>query len=155
MEWVHPLFLTAMSPLGTATPVLVTHSSQSPSAPSGIPNDYRDVLTSLPKGSGGSGRSPQAWWGQRSWLVTDATSPCHPPQTVWSQPLPRILIPTRNIMSSAASLPLPCPPSTVSIPLPLGSLTPCPRIPVTQNVHAPLPSPQTPCATIPGRIFSL
>ncbi|XP_063253332.1 T-cell differentiation antigen CD6 isoform X3 [Prinia subflava] len=38
---------SAMSSLGTPTPVLVTHSSQSPNAPSGISNDYRDI----PKGS--------------------------------------------------------------------------------------------------------
>lgn len=60
-------------------PVLVTHSSQSPNTHSRIPNDYRENPTSLPKGSGGSGRSPQGLWGQRCWLVTDATSPCHPP----------------------------------------------------------------------------
>ncbi|KAF2986366.1 hypothetical protein EK904_009397, partial [Melospiza melodia maxima] len=40
-----------MSSLGTPMPVLVTHSSQSPIAPSGIPNDYRQAPTSLPKGS--------------------------------------------------------------------------------------------------------
>ncbi|XP_066043461.1 T-cell differentiation antigen CD6 isoform X2 [Chamaea fasciata] len=42
---------SAMSSLGTPTPVLVTHSSQSPTAPSGIPNDYREAPTGLPKGS--------------------------------------------------------------------------------------------------------
>ncbi|XP_063014360.1 LOW QUALITY PROTEIN: T-cell differentiation antigen CD6 [Melospiza melodia melodia] len=42
---------SAMSSLGTPMPVLVTHSSQSPMAPSGIPNDYRQAPTSLPKGS--------------------------------------------------------------------------------------------------------
>lgn len=79
MEWVHPFVPTAMSSLGTPIPVLVTHSSQRPNTPSGIPNDYREAPTGFPKGSGGSGRSPQVWWGQMSWLVTDATSPCHPP----------------------------------------------------------------------------
>ncbi|XP_074398256.1 T-cell differentiation antigen CD6 isoform X3 [Zonotrichia albicollis] len=42
---------SAMSSLGTPMPVLVTHSSQSPNAPSGISNDYRQAPTSLPKGS--------------------------------------------------------------------------------------------------------
>ncbi|XP_058276962.1 T-cell differentiation antigen CD6 [Hirundo rustica] len=42
---------SATSSLGTPTPVLVTHSSRSPSAPSGIPNDYREAPTGLPKGS--------------------------------------------------------------------------------------------------------
>ncbi|XP_030917435.1 T-cell differentiation antigen CD6 [Geospiza fortis] len=42
---------SAMSSLGIPMPVLVTHSSQSPNAPSGIPNDYRETPTSLPKGS--------------------------------------------------------------------------------------------------------
>ncbi|KAL9851004.1 T-cell differentiation antigen CD6 isoform 2-T2 [Geothlypis trichas] len=42
---------SAMSTLGIPMPVLVTHSSQSPNAPSGIPNDYRETPTSLPKGS--------------------------------------------------------------------------------------------------------
>ncbi|XP_017694415.1 PREDICTED: T-cell differentiation antigen CD6 [Lepidothrix coronata] len=40
-----------MCSLGITTPVLVTHSSQSPDVPSGIPNDYREIPTSLPKGS--------------------------------------------------------------------------------------------------------
>ncbi|XP_036240685.1 T-cell differentiation antigen CD6 [Molothrus ater] len=44
---------SAMSSLGIPMPVLVTHSSQSPNAPSGIPNDYRETPTSLPKGSDG------------------------------------------------------------------------------------------------------
>ncbi|KAJ7424944.1 CD6 molecule [Willisornis vidua] len=42
---------SAMSSLGITTPVLVTHSSQIPSVPSGIPNDYRKIPNSLPKGS--------------------------------------------------------------------------------------------------------
>uniref|UniRef100_A0A8D2QMZ0 CD6 molecule n=1 Tax=Zosterops lateralis melanops TaxID=1220523 RepID=A0A8D2QMZ0_ZOSLA len=51
MEWVHPFVPTAMSSLGTPMPVLVTHSSQRPNAPSGIPNDYREAPTGFPKGS--------------------------------------------------------------------------------------------------------
>ncbi|XP_027595471.1 T-cell differentiation antigen CD6 [Pipra filicauda] len=42
---------STMCSLGITTPVLVTHSSQSPDVPSGIPNDYREIPTSLPKGS--------------------------------------------------------------------------------------------------------
>ncbi|TRZ12238.1 hypothetical protein HGM15179_014865 [Zosterops borbonicus] len=42
---------SAMSSLGTPMPVLVTHSSQRPNAPSGIPNDYREAPTGFPKGS--------------------------------------------------------------------------------------------------------
>ncbi|XP_059704543.1 T-cell differentiation antigen CD6 isoform X1 [Haemorhous mexicanus] len=40
-----------MSSLGIPMTVRVTHSSQSPDTPSGIPNDYRKAPTSLPKGS--------------------------------------------------------------------------------------------------------
>lgn len=79
MEWVHSLVPTAMSSLGIPSPVQVTHSFPRLDAPSGIPNDYRETPNNLPKGSGGSGRSPQGLWGKMSWLVTDATSPCHPP----------------------------------------------------------------------------
>ncbi|KAM7109539.1 LOW QUALITY PROTEIN: T-cell differentiation antigen CD6 [Ciconia maguari] len=39
-----------MSSLGLAGPVLVTHSAQSPSVPSGTSNDYREMPTNLPKG---------------------------------------------------------------------------------------------------------
>uniref|UniRef100_A0A8C9N614 CD6 molecule n=1 Tax=Serinus canaria TaxID=9135 RepID=A0A8C9N614_SERCA len=48
-----------MSSLGIPMPVLVTHSSQSPDAPSGIPNDYRKAPTSLPKGSDSLRRHPR------------------------------------------------------------------------------------------------
>ncbi|XP_009081600.1 PREDICTED: T-cell differentiation antigen CD6 [Acanthisitta chloris] len=40
-----------MSSLGLSMPVLVTHSSQSPSVPSGNANDYRSIPSSLPKES--------------------------------------------------------------------------------------------------------
>ncbi|XP_054684139.1 T-cell differentiation antigen CD6 isoform X3 [Grus americana] len=40
----------AVSSLGLAAPVLVTHSAQSPDVPTGISNDYRDMPPSLPKG---------------------------------------------------------------------------------------------------------
>ncbi|XP_061856071.1 T-cell differentiation antigen CD6 isoform X2 [Colius striatus] len=40
----------AVSSLGLAGPVLVTHRAQSPRVPSGTSNDYRDVPPSLPKG---------------------------------------------------------------------------------------------------------
>ncbi|KAK2525194.1 Cd5 [Columba guinea] len=40
----------AVSPLGLAVPVLVTHSVQSPDVPSATPNDYREMPPSLPKG---------------------------------------------------------------------------------------------------------
>ncbi|XP_017584109.1 PREDICTED: T-cell differentiation antigen CD6 [Corvus brachyrhynchos] len=42
---------SAMSSLGIPMPVLGTHRSQSPDATSGIPKDYRETPTSLPKGS--------------------------------------------------------------------------------------------------------
>ncbi|XP_027530028.1 T-cell differentiation antigen CD6 [Neopelma chrysocephalum] len=42
---------STMCSLGITNPVLVTHSSQSPDVPSGIPNDYREIPASLPKGS--------------------------------------------------------------------------------------------------------
>ncbi|XP_015486916.1 T-cell differentiation antigen CD6 isoform X2 [Parus major] len=42
---------SATSSLGIPTPVLVTHSYQNHSVPSGIPNDYRKTPTNLPKGS--------------------------------------------------------------------------------------------------------
>ncbi|XP_023803221.1 T-cell differentiation antigen CD6 isoform X2 [Cyanistes caeruleus] len=42
---------SATSSLGIPTPVLVTHSYQNPSVPSGIPNDYRKTPTNLPKES--------------------------------------------------------------------------------------------------------
>ncbi|XP_027751319.1 T-cell differentiation antigen CD6 [Empidonax traillii] len=45
------LRLRKRSTMGITTPVLVTHSSQSPDVPSGIPNDYREIPTNLPKGS--------------------------------------------------------------------------------------------------------
>lgn len=60
-------------------PVLGTHRSQSPDAPSCIPNDYRETPNSLPKESGGSSRSLRGLWGRKFRLVTDATSPCPPP----------------------------------------------------------------------------
>ncbi|XP_021154820.1 T-cell differentiation antigen CD6 isoform X1 [Columba livia] len=44
----------AVSPLGLAVPVLVTHSAQSPDVPSATPNDYREMPPSLPKGPGRS-----------------------------------------------------------------------------------------------------
>uniref|UniRef100_A0A8C5IP73 SRCR domain-containing protein n=1 Tax=Junco hyemalis TaxID=40217 RepID=A0A8C5IP73_JUNHY len=50
---------SATSSLGTPMPVLVTHSSQSPNAPSGIPNDYRQAPTNLPKGSDSLRRHPR------------------------------------------------------------------------------------------------
>lgn len=154
MEWVHPLVPTAMSSLGTATPVLVTHSSQSPNASSGIPNDYREPPTGLPKGSGGSGRSPQAQWGQRSRLVTDATSPCHPPDC---------LVPAISKDSDSdseyyefSSKP-PIALSTFYSEHPASSGIPdiLSQDPCHPERSHPLPFPQTPCATIPGRIFSL
>ncbi|OPJ74121.1 T-cell differentiation antigen CD6 [Patagioenas fasciata monilis] len=40
----------AVSPLGLAVPMLVTHSAQSPDVPSATPNDYREVPPSLLKG---------------------------------------------------------------------------------------------------------
>uniref|UniRef100_A0A8C4UMB4 CD6 molecule n=1 Tax=Falco tinnunculus TaxID=100819 RepID=A0A8C4UMB4_FALTI len=51
-EWATPLVHAAhtMSSHGLAGPVLVTHSTQNPSAPSGTSNDYRDMPPSLPKG---------------------------------------------------------------------------------------------------------
>ncbi|KAM9606064.1 T-cell differentiation antigen CD6 isoform 2-T2 [Morphnus guianensis] len=40
----------AVSSLGLAGPVLVTHSAQSPNMPSGTSNDYREMPPNLPKG---------------------------------------------------------------------------------------------------------
>ncbi|XP_075281870.1 T-cell differentiation antigen CD6 isoform X2 [Opisthocomus hoazin] len=53
-EWAHPPLVPtahAMSSLGLAGPVLVTHSAQSPTVLSGTSNDYREMPPSLPKGS--------------------------------------------------------------------------------------------------------
>ncbi|XP_074698231.1 T-cell differentiation antigen CD6 [Strix aluco] len=47
---VRKMSALAMSSLRLDGPVLVTHSAQSPSVPSGTSNDYREVPPSLPKG---------------------------------------------------------------------------------------------------------
>lgn len=80
MEWVHSLVPTAMSSLGIPSPVQVTHSFQRTDAPSGIPNDYRETPNSLPKGSGGSGRSPQRLWGPNVLAGDRCHIPLSPPR---------------------------------------------------------------------------
>ena len=133
-EWAHPPLVPtahAMSSLGLAGPVLVTHSAQSPTVLSGTSNDYREMPPSLPKGSGRSGGSPArpggCGAGGHGWqqppcphLVpqTHRSQPCPPPRT----PIPTL---TTNTTTSAASRPWPSPPSTVSTP-------PGPGTPATQ-----------------------